>query len=48
LKDFKQRELVNEQWLKMFPDENNRPARHVMQADLQEGTFIQLDVIASL
>jgi len=48
LKNFKHRELVNEQWLKMFADENNRPARHVMQAGLQEETFIQLDVIASL
>lgn len=48
LKDFRHRELVNKEWLKMFPDENNRPARHVMQADLQGNTAIQMDVVGSL
>jgi 2-iminobutanoate/2-iminopropanoate deaminase len=48
LKDFRHREFVNKEWLKMFPDENNRPARHVMQADLQGNTAIQMDVIGSL
>jgi 2-iminobutanoate/2-iminopropanoate deaminase len=46
LKDFKHRELVNREWLKMFPNDNDRPARHVMQADLQGNILIQLDVIA--
>jgi len=48
LKDFRHREFVNKEWLKMFPDENNRPARHVMQADLQGNTAIQMDVVGSL
>ena len=48
LKNFQHRELVNEEWLKMFPDENNRPARHVLQGELQGNTAIQLDVIAAL
>ena len=48
LKDFRHREFVNREWLKMFPDENDRPARHVMQADLQGNTFIQLDAIGVL
>ena len=48
LKDFQHRELVNKEWLKMFPKENDRPARHVMKADLQGNALIQLDVIASL
>lgn len=48
LKDFEHRELVNKEWLQMFPDENNRPARHVLKADLQGNTFIQLDVIGAL
>ncbi len=48
LKDFRHREFVNKEWLRMFPDENNRPARHVIKADLQGNTFIQLDVVAAL
>lgn len=48
LKDFRHREFVNREWLTMFPDENNRPARHVIKADLQGDAFIQLDVIAAL
>jgi enamine deaminase RidA (YjgF/YER057c/UK114 family) len=47
LKDFKHREIVNREWVKMFADENNRPARHVMKADLQGDTLIQMDVIAA-
>jgi 2-iminobutanoate/2-iminopropanoate deaminase len=47
LKDFEHREIVNEFWVKMFPDENDRPARHVMAADLSGDTVIQMDVIAS-
>ena len=48
LKDFRHREFVNKEWSEMFPDEYNRPARHVIKADLQGDTFIQLDVIAAL
>ena len=47
LKNFEHREIVNEFWVKMFPDENDRPARHVMAADLAGDTVIQMDVIAS-
>jgi enamine deaminase RidA (YjgF/YER057c/UK114 family) len=47
LKNFQHREIVNEFWVKMFPDENDRPARHVMAADLADNTVIQMDVIAS-
>lgn len=47
LKDFAHREYVNESWVKMFPNEHDRPARHVMAADLGENTVIQMDVIAS-
>jgi 2-iminobutanoate/2-iminopropanoate deaminase len=48
LKDFKHRELVNKEWLAMFPNEDNRPARHTMQFDLRGKTLIQLDVTAVL
>lgn len=47
LKNFQHREIVNELWVKMFPDENDRPARHVLAADLPDNTVIQMDVIAS-
>lgn len=47
LKNFEHREFVNEAWTKMFPDEDDRPARHVMAADLAGNTVIQMDVIAS-
>jgi 2-iminobutanoate/2-iminopropanoate deaminase len=48
LKDFKHRTLVNKYWAETFPDARNRPARHVLKADLQAGDWVQLDVIASL
>ena len=47
LMNFEHRAIVNEFWVEMFPDENDRPARHVMAADLGGDTVIQLDVIAS-
>lgn len=48
LKEFKHREFVNKSWLKMFPDESNRPARHVIPLDLPGKAIVQLDVIASV
>lgn len=47
LKNFEHREFVNEAWVKMFPDEDDRPARHVMPAELGGNAIIQMDVIAS-
>ena len=32
----------------MFPDEDNRPARHVIPLDLPGKVIVQLDVIASV
>jgi len=46
LKDFSHREIVNKHWLAMFPNEDDRPARHVLHGDLQANTWIQMDVIA--
>ena len=48
LKDFSHRALVNKEWLAMFPNEDDRPARHVMQIDVQGKTLIQMDVIGVL
>jgi enamine deaminase RidA (YjgF/YER057c/UK114 family) len=30
LKDFKHRDAVDVEWVKMFPDEDNRPSRHAV------------------
>ena len=41
-----QRDIVNAEWVKMFPDPATRPARHSMQADLDGGKLIECDFIA--
>ena len=48
LTDIKYRNLVNREWEKMFPLENDRPSRHVVDIPLRGKTVIQLDVIAAL
>ncbi len=49
MKDRGQREAVNQPWLKMFPDENNRPARHAIEYDaFPPGVQVQLEMIAVL
>lgn len=47
LKDRNQREPINVEWLKMFPDPHNRPARQAISApDLTNGILIQCDIVA--
>lgn len=46
IKDNSLREHVNSQWLKMFPNENDRPARHAIVLDLPGGMLVQLEVTA--
>ena len=46
LKDNSAREHVNAEWLKCFPDPHDRPARHVLDYDLQHGMLLQLEVVA--
>jgi enamine deaminase RidA (YjgF/YER057c/UK114 family) len=48
LKDEKYRDNVNGPWLKMFPDEHDRPARHALKADLRGKNLFQIEVIAVL
>ena len=49
MKDRSQREAVNQPWLKMFPDEGNRPARHAIEYDaFPPGILVQLEIIAVL
>jgi 2-iminobutanoate/2-iminopropanoate deaminase len=46
MKDPSQRDVLNAEWLKMFPDEKNRPARHTMQAAGSGSSLIQCDITA--
>ena len=46
LKDLKNRSAVNNQWLKAFPDEHTRPARHAHYAPMDGASEVQADFIA--
>ncbi len=48
LKDEKYRESINKEWVKMFPDEHNRPARHAVTGDLRGQMLFQVELIAVL
>ncbi len=49
MKDRGQREAVNRPWLKMFPDENNRPARHAVEyGAFPPGVQVRLEIMAVL
>lgn len=44
--DRSQRQALNHEWLKMFPDEQARPARHTHRTQLDGGMLIQCDFTA--
>lgn len=46
VKDIAYREHVNREWLKMFPDEHDRPARHTLVYDLRGGMLVQCELVA--
>jgi enamine deaminase RidA (YjgF/YER057c/UK114 family) len=46
LQDRTQRAPVNVEWLKMFPDEHSRPARHALQMAMENGALVQCDFTA--
>ena len=48
LQEEKYRDSINQAWLKMFPDEHNRPARHALKAELRGGLLFQVELIAVL
>ncbi|HEY4134143.1 MAG TPA: RidA family protein [Alphaproteobacteria bacterium] len=49
LKDKSHRELVNAEWIKTFPKEEDRPVRHTVSAtELPSNLIIQLEFIAVL
>ena len=46
VKDHSYRQAVNVPWLELFPDENDRPARHTLKAELPGTLEVQLEVVA--
>ena len=48
LKDNAYREHLNREWLKAFPDEHDRPARHTLLWNLPGGMLIQCELVAVL
>ena len=48
LKDEKYRDVVNGPWLRMFPDEHSRPARHALKVELRGNVLFQIEVVAVL
>lgn len=45
LKDLSHREHINREWVKLFPDEHDRPTRHTLKYDLAGNMLLQLQVI---
>lgn len=48
LTEEKHREFVNDEWIKMFPNPESRPARHATISELRNGAVIQIELIAVL
>ena len=46
LKEEKYRDAVNKAWIKMFPNEHDRPARHAVKAELRGEILFQVQIIA--
>jgi 2-iminobutanoate/2-iminopropanoate deaminase len=40
------RDAINTEWLKRFPDPQDRPARHIVVHELQHGMVLQIEVTA--
>ena len=48
LKEERYRDSINKEWLKMFPNEKDRPARHAIKVELRGEMLFQVEVIAVL
>jgi 2-iminobutanoate/2-iminopropanoate deaminase len=46
MKDASDRSAVNREWLTLFPDEHDRPARHAIKADFDGKVLVQLEIVA--
>lgn len=45
---YRDREALNREWVAMFPDEHDRPARQAMAATLDGAALVQCDLVAVL
>jgi 2-iminobutanoate/2-iminopropanoate deaminase len=43
-----EREPINVEWVKMFPDPAARPARQIMELAMEQGVLVQCDFVAVL
>jgi len=48
IKDDAYRDCFNREWLRMFPNERDRPARHTLLWDLKGGMLMQCELTAVL
>lgn len=48
LRDPSQRKPVNDEWLKLFPEHDDRPARHAQPLTAEGPSLVQCDVTALL
>ena len=48
MNDKSYRPAINVGWLKLFPDEKSRPARHAMERAMEGGMLVQCDFMAVL
>ncbi len=49
LKENSYRDSINKEWVKMFPDEHSRPARHAVEAPIRgAGLYFKVELIAVL
>jgi len=48
LVDYRDRDALNHEWLAMFPDPENRPARQALAARLDGGALVHCDLLAVL
>lgn len=46
LTDYRDRQALNQEWEKMFPDPQKQPARQVVAATLDQGALIHADLLA--
>lgn len=48
LRDHSHRQPVNDEWVKLFPDHDDRPARHALPLVAEGPSLVQCDVTAVL
>ena len=48
LRDDEARKFINDAWLDMFPDEDNRPARHTQSVNINPRYHVQIEFTAVL